>query len=158
MVYSTLHIPMVYQEKGSGFMGILWIALEKLTVSPEPTKELMKDYLLFGEYFCPPEYRADNVGRNPWFFDKDNKLVSLGGKMGEPEIWYFHIKKFLEKRGFQLIGDPKIVSEMDVDIDVRHLEFERIIARYDDRPILEQRFLDDDDIKLSEHGIDNEDD
>ena len=77
--------------------------------------------------------------------------------MGEPEIWYFHIKKFLEKRGFQLIGDPKIVSEMDVDIDVRHLEFERIIARYDDRPILEQRFLDYDDIKLSEQATDNED-
>ena len=153
-----LNIPLVYQKKGSVFMGILWIALEKLTVSPEPTKELMKDYLLFGEYFCPPEYSADNVGRNPWFFDKDNKLVSLGGKLCEPQIWYRHIKKFLEKRGFQLIGDPNIVSEMDVDSDVRHLEFERIIARYDDRPILEQRFLDDDDIKLSEHGIDNEDD
>ena len=152
-----LNIPLVYQKKGSVFMGILWIALEKLTVSPEPTKELMKDFLLFGEYFCPPEYRADDVGRNPWFFDKDNKLVSLGGKMGEPEIWYCHIKKFLEKRGFQLIGDPKIVSEMDVDIDVRHLEFERIIARYDDRPILEQRFLDYDDIKLSEQATDNED-
>ncbi len=77
--------------------------------------------------------------------------------MGEPEIWYRHIKKFFEKRGFQLIGDPNIVCEMDVDIDVRHLEFERIIARYDDRPILEQRFLDDDDIKLSEQATDNED-
>ena len=152
-----LNIPMAYQKKGSVFMGILWIALEKLTVSPEPTKELMKDFLLFGEYFCPPEYRADNVGRNPWFFDKDNKLVSLGGKMGEPEIWYRHIKKFFEKRGFQLIGDPNIVCEMDVDIDVRHLEFERIIARYDDRPILEQRFLDDDDIKVSEQATDTED-
>ena len=148
---------MVYQEKGSGFMGILWIALEKLTVSPEPTKELMKEYLLFSEYFCPPEYSPDNVGYNPWFFDKDNKLVSIGGKRDEPEIWYRHIKKFLEKRGFQLIGDPKIVSEMDVDIDVRHLEFERIIARYDDRPILEQRFLDDDDIKVSEQATDTED-
>ena len=113
---------------------------------------------MFSEYFCPPEYSPDNVGYNPWFFDKDNKLVSIGGKRDEPDIWYRHIKKFLEKRGFQLIGDPKIVSEMDVDIDVRHLEFERIIARYDDRPILEKRFLDDDDIKLSEHGIDNEDD
>ncbi len=131
-------------------MGILWIALEKLTVSPEPTKELMKDYLLFSEYFCPPEYRADNVGRNPWFFDKDNKLVSLGGKMDEPQIWYRHIKIFMEKRGFQLLGDPKIVCEMDVDIDVRHLEFERIIARYDDRKNLEQKYLDETDIDVSE--------
>ena len=138
-------------------MGTLWIALEKLTVVPEPTKELIKDYLLFSEYFCPPEYRPDNVGYNPWFFDKENKLVSYGGKMCEPQIWYPHIKKFFEKRGFQLIGDPKIVSEMDVDIDVRHLEYERSIARFDDRKILEQRYLDDDDIKVSEQASDNED-
>ena len=138
-------------------MGILMIALEKLTVFPEPTKELMKDYLLFSEYFCPPEYAADNVGPNPWFFDKDNKLVSFGGKMCEPGIWYRHIKKFFEKRGFQLIGDPKIVSEMDVDIDVRHLEYERSIARFDDRKILEQRYLDEDDIDVSEPATGNED-
>jgi len=127
-------------------MGILTIALEKLTVLPEPTRELMKDYLLFSEYYCPPEYAADNVGYNPWFFDKDNKLVSFGGKMDEPRIWYCHIKKFLEKRGFQLIGDPKIVFEMDVDIDVRRLEYERSIARFDDRKILEQRYLDNIDV------------
>ena len=138
-------------------MGVLWIALEKLTVLPEPTKELMKDYLLFSEYFCPPEYSADNVGLNPWFFDKDNKLVSLGGKMGEPEIWYRHIKLFLEKRGFQLIGDPKIVSEMSVDINVRQLEFERAIARFDDRKFLEQRYLGDDDINVNEQATGNED-
>ncbi len=136
-------------------MGVLSIALEKLTVLPEPTKELLKDYLLFSEYFCPPEYCTDNVGLNPWFFDKDNKLVSLGGKMGEPEIWYLHIKRFLEKRGFQLIGDPRIVSEMDVDIDVRHLEFERSIARFDDRKILEQRYIDD--INITGQAIGNED-
>ena len=66
--------------------------------------------------------------------------------MGEPEIWYRHIKLFLEKRGFQLLGDPKIVSEMDVDFSVRQLEFERAIARFDDRNILQHRYLDDDDL------------
>ena len=43
MVYSILNIPMVYTGKGNDYMGILWIALEKLTVSPEPTKELIKE-------------------------------------------------------------------------------------------------------------------
>ena len=148
---------MVYTGKGNDYMGIFWIALEKLTVSPEPTKELIKDYLMFCEYFCPPEYSSDNVGHNPWFFDKDNKLVSLGGKLCEPQIWYRHIKKFLEKRGFQLIGDPNIVSEMDVDIDVRNLEFERLISRYDDRKILEQRYLEDDDIYVSQQATNIED-
>ena len=133
-------------------MGILTIALEKLTVLPEPTRELMKDYLLFSEYFCPPEYSANNVGFNPWFFDKDNKLVSFGGKMDEPRIWYRHIKRFLEKRGFQLIGDPKIVFEMDVDIDVRRLEYERSIARFDDRKILAQRYLDNIDVNEQSTG------
>ena len=83
-------------------MGTLLIALERLTVSPEPTKELMKDYWLFSQYFCPPDYHEQNVGLNPWFFDKDNKLVSTGGKLGEPEVWYHHIKIFLEKRGYAI--------------------------------------------------------
>ena len=156
MVYSILQYTNGITKKGSVFMGILWIALEKLTVSPEPTKELMKDYLLFSEYFCPPEYSANNVGFNPWFFDKDNKLVSYGGKMEEPQIWYHHIKRFFEKRGFQLIGDPKIVSDMDVDINLRHLEYERSISRFDDRKILAQRYLDDDDIKVIEQANDIE--
>ena len=125
-------------------MGILMIALERLTLSPEPTKELMKDYWLFSEYFCPPEYREDNVGLNPWFFDKDNKLVSLGGKMGGPEVWYKHLKAFFERHGYQLIGDPKIVWEGHVDFNVRKIEFDRMIERYDNRKILEQRFLGDD--------------
>ena len=77
--------------------------------------------------------------------------------MGEPEIWYRHIKLFLEKRGFQLIGDPKIVSEMSVDLNVRQLEFERAIARFDDRKFLEQRYLDDDDINVIEQATGNED-
>ncbi|SCW33250.1 hypothetical protein SAMN02910456_00612 [Ruminococcaceae bacterium YRB3002] len=137
-------------------MGILMIALDRLTLVPEPTKELMKDYLLFSEYFCPPEYRADNVGLNPWYFDKDNKLVSLGGKQCEPRIWYHHLKAFFEKRGYQLIGDPKIVWEDDVDINVRSLEYERLIESYDDRKILEQRFLGDD-IHVDETPSDTED-
>ncbi len=72
--------------------------------------------------------------------------------MDEPRIWYCHIKKFLEKRGFQLIGDPKIVFEMDVDIDVRRLEYERSIARFDDRKILAQRYLDNIDVNEQSTG------
>ncbi|GEM_PF-7027683 len=139
-------------------MGTLLIALERLTVSPEPTKELMKDYWLFSQYFCPPDYHEQNVGLNPWFFDKDNKLVSTGGKLGEPEVWYHHIKIFLEKRGYQLIGDPKFVYETDVKIDVRRMEYDRIIERFDDRKILEQRFLADElnaDDETSDADIDN---
>lgn len=125
-------------------MGILMIALGRPTVSPEPTKELMKDYWLFSEYYCPPEYHKDNVGFNPWFFDKDNKLVSLAGKMCEPDVWYRDLKeKFFEKRGYQLLGDPKLVYEGDVDVDIRRLEYDRVMERFDSRKILEQRFLSD---------------
>ena len=46
---------------------------------------------------------------------------------------------------------------MDVDIDVRNLEFERLISRYDDRKILEQRYLEDDDIYVSQQATDIED-
>ncbi|MBO4461114.1 MAG: hypothetical protein J5715_05905 [Clostridiales bacterium] len=125
-------------------MGILMIALGRLTVSPEPTKELIKDYWLFSEYYCPTEFNKDNVGFNPWFFDKDCKLVSLGGKMCEPDVWYRELKeKFFEKRGFQLLGDPKLVFEGDVDVDIRRLEYDRVMERFDTRKILEQRFLSD---------------
>ena len=123
-------------------MGILMIALGKLTVSPEPTKELMKDFLLFTEYYCPPEYHKDNIGFNPWFFDKDCKLVSYAGKMFEPDVWYRHLKEdFFEKRGYQLLGDPQLVVEGEVDIDIRQLEYDRCNERYDARKILEQKFL-----------------
>ena len=125
-------------------MGSLMIALGRLTLSPEPTAELMKDFLLFTAYFCPPEYHKDNVGLNPWFFDKNNKLVCLGGKLCEPEVWYNHLQVFFKKRGYQLIGDPQIVWEEDVDIDVRKIEYDRVIERCDNRKILEQKFLCDD--------------
>lgn len=154
MVYIRMDIPLVYYVKGSDYMGILTIALERLTLLPEPTKELMKDYWLFSQYFCPPEYHEDNVGLNPWFFDRDNKLFSLGGKMDEPNIWYHHIKAFFEKRGFQLIGDPKIVFEMDADINVRRLEYDRSIELFNDRKILEKRYLDDV-IQANENTSDN---
>ena len=45
---------------------------------------------------------------------------------------------------------------MDVDINLRHLEYERSIARFDDRKILAQRYLDDDDIKVIEQANDIE--
>ncbi len=51
-----------------------------------------------------------------------------------------------------MIGDPKIVFEMDVDIDVRRLEYERSIARFDDRKILAQRYLDNIDVNEQSTG------
>ena len=57
-------------------MGCWVAALGRLKIEPEPTAELIKDYLFFSEYSCPESYRKDEVFSNPWFFDKDLKFES----------------------------------------------------------------------------------
>ena len=56
-----------------------------------------------------------------------NYLASGIGKYAEPSCWYRHIKEnFFKPRGYQLIGDPQIVGEFEVDLwaldEARHQE------------------------------------
>lgn len=109
-------------------MGVWLGALGRLKIIPEPDDELIKEYLHFSRNTCPKGYREDEVFRNTWFFDKNNNLISGIGKFAEPSVWYDHLKEeFFQKRGYELIGDPKIVGEFDLDLwslgDARYEEY-----------------------------------
>lgn len=109
-------------------MGLWLGALGRLKILPEPDNDLIKEFVYFCNHTCPDGYSEDEIFRNTWFFDKDNNLISGIGKFAEPDIWYIHLKKeFFEKRGYQLIGDPKIVGECDLNIwrlgDARNEEY-----------------------------------
>lgn len=109
-------------------MGLWLGALGRLKILPEPDNDLIKEFVYFCNHTCPDGYSEDEIFRNTWFFDKDNNLISGIGKFAEPDIWYIHLKKeFFEQRGYQLIGDPKIVGECDLNIwrlgDARNEEY-----------------------------------
>lgn len=98
-------------------MGVWLGALGRLTVTPEPDVNLIKDYVYFSKHTCPDLYREDEIFPNTWYFDSENHLASGIGKFAEPSIWYRHLKEnFFEPRGYQLIGDSEIVGECDLDI------------------------------------------
>ena len=98
-------------------MGCWLGALGRLMILPEPDEKLIREFLDFMIQTCPKEYSEDEKFRNTWFFDEKNRLISGIGKFAEPSIWYEHLKEnFFEKRGYELIGDPKIVGEGDLDI------------------------------------------
>lgn len=140
-VYCIISIPVVYYWKGSDLMGCYFGALGRLKIVPEPTRELVKEYLLFSAYSCPDRFNVDEVFSNPWFFDKDNMLASMIGKFCEPEIWYEHLKEnFFEKRGYQLIGDPQFVAEGD-DIDIWELGNSRVFEWYGLKKHFEELYL-----------------
>ena len=118
-------------------MGLWIAALGRLKIEPEPTADMIKEYLFFSEYSCPNRYRRDEVFSNPWFFDKDLKLISFTGKFLEPEIWYEFLKvNFFEKHGYKLIGDPRFVNEGDYNL--RELQNERVDEWYRTKPLMEQ--------------------
>ena len=95
-----------------------WIgALGRLTVLPEPTEELIREYISFSKNTCPKGYSEDEVFPNTWYFDENNNLASTIGKFAEPSIWYKHLKEnFFEKRGYQLLGEPVYIGEGEMDI------------------------------------------
>ncbi len=98
-------------------MGVWLGALGRLTVTPEPDDNLIKEYVYFSKHTCPDLYSEDEIFPNTWYFDSENRLASGIGKFAEPSIWYRHLKEnFFEPRGYQLIGDPEIVGEGDLNI------------------------------------------
>ena len=98
-------------------MGIWLGALGRLKIMPEPDNNLIKEYVYFSKHTCPDSYSEDEIFPNSWFFDSENRLVSGIGKFAEPPIWYRHLKeRFFEPRGYQLIGDPEIVGECDLNM------------------------------------------
>ena len=121
-------------------MGCWTVALGRLKIEPEPTADMIKEYLFFSEYSCPDDFRKDEVFSNPWFFDKNLNLVSFPGKFFEPEIWYQFLKvNFFEKRGYKLIGNPEFESEGEFDLN--EVGNARTEEWYRTKPILEERFL-----------------
>ena len=121
-------------------MGCWEAALGRLKIEPEPTADLIKEYLFFSAYSCPESYRKYEVFSNPWFFDKDLKLASFAGKFCEPSVWYEFLKEnFFEKRGYKLIGDPQFVWEGEFNL--HDFSNERVEEWYNIKPIMEQRFL-----------------
>ena len=121
-------------------MGCWTAAFGRLKIEPEPTADLIKEYLFFSEYSCPESFRKDEVFSNPWFFDKDLNLISFAGKFFEPEIWYDFLKEnFFEKRGYKLIGDPQFVPEGEFNL--HDFSNQRTEEWYNTKPVLEQRFL-----------------
>ena len=90
-----------------------WIgALGRLTIIPEPTDDLIMEYADFSDHACPEDYNEDEIFKNPWYFDEENRLASCAGKFAEPPIWYRCLKKeFFAPRGYQLCGDPLFVGE-----------------------------------------------
>ena len=61
-------------------MGIWMGALGRLTISPEPTRELIKEYLLFSAYSCPDSYREDDVAWNPFFLERTRSWSHTSGR------------------------------------------------------------------------------
>ena len=98
-------------------MGCWMGALGSLTITPEPGNDLIMEYVEFSKHACPKGYHEDEIFRNPWYFDEENRLASGIGKFAEPSIWYRCLKEeFFEPRGYQLCGDPLFVGEVEVNI------------------------------------------
>ena len=74
-------------------MGCWMGASGRLTIVPEPDKDLMMEYADFSKHVCPKGYRKDEVFSNPWYFDECNRLASCIGKFAEPSVWYRCIKE-----------------------------------------------------------------
>lgn len=94
-------------------MGTWYGARGRLTVQPEPDEALMREFAQFNLMSCPKDYHLEKFA-NSWFFDAEKRLASIAGKFMEPKIWYEHMKKyFFEPRGYELVGDPEFIWEMD---------------------------------------------
>ncbi len=98
-------------------MGCWMGALGRLTIIPEPGEDLLMEYVDFSKSPCPKNYNKEEIFRNPWYFDEENRLASCIGKFAEPSVWYQCLKdEFFEPRGYHLCGDPLFVGEEDMDL------------------------------------------
>ena len=96
-------------------MGCWMSANGRLVIKPAVTDELIREYIIFSEDECPPEYEGEKFS-NPWHFDSENMLVCGAGKFAEPSIWYNYLKEhFFEARGYELNGRPLFTGECDGD-------------------------------------------
>ena len=94
-------------------MGVWMIGTGNISVKPQVNEAFIKEYIEFSKSCFPKEY-SEEYFLNTWFFDEDNKLLSLAGKFAEPSIWYRHIKeKFFEARGYELEGEMTIIGESE---------------------------------------------
>ena len=98
-------------------MSVWIIGTGNISIKPQVDDTLIKEYIQFSKRCIPVEYGEESFP-NTWFFDENNKLVSIAGKFAEPSIWYSHIKeKFFEVRGYELEGDMIIVGEADLGFE-----------------------------------------
>ncbi len=97
-------------------MGCWLLGAGELEVVPAPDKKLIEEYIAFSNE-TNPYSNMDEHFSNPWFFNENYKLESIAGKFGEPSIWYNYIKDFFERKGYQLLGEKKIVGEYEKEFD-----------------------------------------
>lgn len=93
-------------------MGIWTIGMGKLIIYPSPDNRVISEYISFSKRTNPYE-NYDEYFENPWFFDDNNVLQSCAGKFDEPSMWLEYIKDFFGSKGYEVQGDPKIISECD---------------------------------------------
>ena len=94
-------------------MGVWMIGTGNISINHQVDEELIKEYIQFSKS-CFPEKYGEEYFSNTWFFDEENKLLSIAGKFAEPSIWYRHIKEnFFETRGYELEGEMTILGECD---------------------------------------------
>ena len=94
-------------------MGVWMIGTGNIMIKPQVDEALIKEYAQFSQSCFPKEY-GNEVFSNTWFFDENNKLISIAGKFSEPSIWYRHVKEnFFEARGYELEGDMMIIGECE---------------------------------------------
>ena len=92
-------------------MGVWMIATGSISIKPQVDDILIKEYIKFSNNCFPKEYVEEGFS-NTWFFDENNKLISVAGKFAEPPIWYCHLKEnFFEARGYELEGELEIIGE-----------------------------------------------
>lgn len=97
-------------------MGVWMIGTGDISIKPQVDEALIKKYIQFSKSFFPEEY-GEECFSNTWFFDDNDELFSIAGKFAEPSIWYSHIKKFFEARGYELEGEMKIIGEGEPDFE-----------------------------------------
>lgn len=97
-------------------MGVWMIGTGNISIKPQLDEAFIKEYIQFSKSFFPEEY-GEECFSNTWFFDDNDELFSIAGKFAEPSIWYRHIKKFFEARGYELEGEMTIIGEGEPDFE-----------------------------------------
>ena len=97
-------------------MGVWMIGTGNISIKPQVDEALIKEYIQFSKSFFSEEYGKECFS-NTWFFDDNDELFSIAEKFAEPSIWYRHIKKFFEERGYELEGEMTIIAEGEPDFE-----------------------------------------